>query len=95
MKKPLILSSVIAAFLIASATNVMAHDRHSRYNDHDRIAKAKHLDRKGDRIEARLDRKAATLDARGKHCKAAKLRLKGDRINAKLDRKAERIRRRS
>ncbi len=95
MKKPLILSSVLAAFVMASVTNVMAHERHSHHHDHDRIAMAKHLDRKGDRIEAWLDRKAAKLDARGKHCKAAKLRLKGDRINAKLDRKAERIRSRS
>lgn len=87
MKKQLILSSVVATFLMAGMTNVMAHDRS--------LTKAERLDRKGDRIEARLNRKAAKLDARGKHCKAAKLRLKGDRINARLDRKAERIRQRS
>lgn len=87
MKKQLILTSVIATFLTVGMTNAMAHDRNDRL--------AKKLDRKGDRIEARLNKKAATLAARGKHCKAAKLRLKGDRINAKLDRKAERIRRRS
>lgn len=87
MKKTIILSSVLASFLLAGMTNAVAHDRHDN--------RAKQLDRKGDRIEARLDRKAAKLDARGKHCKAAKLRLKGDRINARLDRKAERIRQRS
>lgn len=93
MKKHMILNTIAATFLLAGLNNAMAHDQHA--NQQKRLAKANYLDIKGNRIEAKLDRIAARLDARGKHCKAAKLRRKGDRINAKLDRKAARIRQRS
>jgi len=66
------------------------------YGDHvdrrfDRIGEHRqyHLDRRGDRIDHRLDHLAALADANGHLRRAHRLDRKGDRIDARLDRRSE------
>ncbi len=48
------------------------------------------LEHRGDRIAAKLDRRAARARARGHYHLAARLDRRGDRIDARLDRRTER-----
>lgn len=79
MKRTIIIT-LAAALLMALALPAMAGPRH----------RAAQLDRKGDRIEQRLNRAALRAAHRGNWHKAIRLRHKGVRINKRLDRKASR-----
>lgn len=50
-----------------------------------------HFDRKGDRIEHRLDNRANIASANGHDKRASHLERKGDRINNHLDRRGTRL----
>ncbi|GAB7022312.1 hypothetical protein [Salidesulfovibrio brasiliensis] len=55
------------------------------------LRRAVHLDRKGDRIERKLDRAAHRAAKNGHVRRAAHLAQKGNRIDRRLDRKAARV----
>lgn len=75
------------------AGSAAAHGYGDGYREWD-SARAAHYDRKGDRIERRLDRRAEMLRREGRYAAAARLERKGELINRKLDRKARRVERR-
>ncbi len=52
------------------------------------------LDHRGDKIEARYDRRAMIAAAHGRYALAAQLDRRGDRIDRRLDRAGERYDRR-
>ena len=83
MKK---MTTIVTSTLLLTLSQFGYADWGDRKNDQ--------LDRKGDRIENRLDKKAFRAAANGNYQRAAKLNRKGNRVDNHLDRKGDNIERR-
>ena len=89
-------SLAIACLLIFTATAALAERGAPRGERDCFVAQGawvdRHLDRKGDLIEQRFERKALRAESQEKYRKAERFRTRGEHINRHLDRQGDRIR---